>query len=99
MDLEILKCGKCEPLKLGVHAAALGIAAVCGIYNAAAWLRRREQHLAINAVLYTALIAFEQRHVVHHIAELRRPMSKPVSIDAAPLAEPSSHAGEAAIAA
>jgi hypothetical protein len=52
----------------------LGIAALCGIYNAAAWLSRREQHLAINAVLYAALIAFEQRHVAHHIAELRRPL-------------------------
>jgi hypothetical protein len=75
MDMKVLECGNCEPLKLGVHAAALGIAALCGVYNAAAWLLRREQHLAINAVLYTALIAFEQRHVMHHIAELRRPAS------------------------
>jgi len=73
MDLKVLECGNCEPLKLGVHAAALGIAAVCGLYNAAAWLSRREQHLAINTVLYAALIAFEQCHVAHHIAELRRP--------------------------
>jgi hypothetical protein len=72
MDMKVLECGNCEPLKLGVHAAALGIAALCGFYNAAAWLVRREQHLAVNAVLYAALIAFEQRHVVHHIAELRR---------------------------
>jgi hypothetical protein len=72
MDLKVLKCGNCETLKLGVHATALGIAALCGLYNAAAWLSRREQHLAVNAVLYTALIAFEQRHVSHHIAELRR---------------------------
>jgi hypothetical protein len=56
-----------------VHGLALGIAAVCGLYNAAAWLSRREQHLAVNAVLYAALIAFEQRHVAHHIAELRQP--------------------------
>ena len=75
MDLKVLKCGNCEALKLGVHATALGIAALCGVYNAAAWLSRREQHLAVNAVLYTALIAFEQRHVSHHIAELRRPKS------------------------
>ena len=73
MDLEVLKCGNCEELKLGVHATALGIAALCGLYNAAAWLSRREQHLAVNAVLYTVLIAFEQRHVAHHIAALRRP--------------------------
>jgi len=69
---KVLECGNCEPLKVGVHAAALGIAALCGVYNAAAWLVRREQHLAVNAVLYAALIAFEQRHVMHHIAELRR---------------------------
>jgi hypothetical protein len=73
MGLPILKCGNCEELKLGVHATALGIAALCGMYNAAAWLSRREQHLAVNTVLYAALIAFEQRHVAHHFAELRRP--------------------------
>ena len=77
MDLKVLKCGNCEVLKLSVHATALGIAALCGLYNAAAWLNRREQHLAVNAVLYTALIAFEQRHVSHHIAELRRPRMAP----------------------
>src|SRR5215208_2444069 len=73
MDLKVLKCGNCEPLKLGVHGAALGLAALCGLYNAAAWLSRREQHLAVNAVLYAALVAFEQRHVAHHIAEMRQP--------------------------
>jgi hypothetical protein len=73
MDLKVLKCGNCEELKLGVHALALGVAALCGAYNAAAWLSRREPHLAVNAVMYAALIAFEQQHVSHHIAELRRP--------------------------
>jgi len=77
MDLKVLKCGNCEELKLGVHAMALGLAALCGLYNAAAWLSRREQHLAVNTVLYAALIAFEQQHVSHHIAELRRPQSAP----------------------
>jgi hypothetical protein len=38
---------------------------------------RREHHLAVNAVLYAALIAFEQRHVSHHIAELRRQKTPP----------------------
>ena len=80
MDLKVLECGNCEPLKLGVHGLALGIAALCGLYNAAAWLSRREQHLAVNAVLYAALIAFEQRHVAHHIAELRQP--KPADVPA-----------------
>ena len=84
MDLKVLKCGNCEELKLGVHAAALGLAAICGLYNAAAWLSRREQHLAINTVIYAALIALEQQHVAHHIAELRRPraMPEPVSMPA-----------------
>jgi hypothetical protein len=73
MDLPVLQCGKCEELKLGVHATVLGLAALCGLYNSAAWLSRRKHHLAVNAVLYAALIAFEQRHVVHHLAEMRRP--------------------------
>jgi hypothetical protein len=76
MGLGVLKCGNCEELKLGVHATALGLAALCGLYNAAAWLSRREQHLALNAVMYAALVAIEQRHVAHHIAELRRSVSK-----------------------
>ena len=71
MDLKVLKCGNCEELKLGIHATALGLAALCGLYNAAAWLSRREQHLALNAVMYAALIGIEQRHVAHHVAELR----------------------------
>ena len=78
MDLKVLKCGSCEELKLGVHGLTLGLAALCGLYNAAAWLSRREQHLAVNTVLYAALIAFEQRHVSHHIAEMRRRDAKPV---------------------
>ena len=72
MELKVLKCGNCEELKLGVHATTLGLVTLCGLYNAAAWLIRREQHLALNAVMYAALIAIEQRHVAHHIAELRR---------------------------
>jgi hypothetical protein len=77
MDLKVLKCGNCEELKLGVHAMALGLAALCGAYNAAAWLSRRERHLAVNTVLYAALIAFEHQHVTHHIAELRQPQASP----------------------
>ena len=77
MDLKVLKCGNCEELKLGVHALALGVAALCGAYNAAAWLSRRERHLAVNTVMYAVLIAFEQQHVSHHIAELRRPHAAP----------------------
>ena len=83
MDLKVLKCGNCEELKLGVHALALGVAALCGVYNAAAWLSRRERHLAVNTVMYAALIAFEQQHVAHHIAELRQPHAAPSEPSAA----------------
>jgi len=72
MDMKVLKCGNCEELKLGVHGLTLGLAALCGLYIAAAWLTRREAHLAVNTVLYTALVVFEQRHVAHHMAEMRR---------------------------
>ncbi len=77
MDLKVLKCGHCEELKLGVHALGLAVAALCGAYNAAAWLSRRERHLAFNTLMYAALIAVEQQHVWHHIAELRRPEATP----------------------
>jgi hypothetical protein len=89
MDLKVLKCGNCEELKLGIHATTLGLAALCGLYNAAAWLSRREQHLALNTVMYTILIAVEQRHVAHHIAELRHAASKTSAVlHAVAVAEP-----------
>jgi len=66
-----------------------------GVYNAAAWFRRRERHLAVNAVLYAALTLWERQHVSHHLAECRRrreveagttpvlPKSMPTSTDVA----------------
>lgn len=75
--LTVFESGSCEALKLGVHAVTLGLAVVMSAYNVAAWFRRREQHLAVNAVLYTALIALEQHHVAHHLALLRQPPSEP----------------------
>lgn len=72
MQLNVLNSGSCEAFKTGVHATALGLAVVMGAYNAAAWLRRRQPHLAVNAVLYAALATWEQRHVAHHLAMLHR---------------------------
>ena len=71
--LDILERGSCETLKAAVHATALGLAVVMSVYNAAAWARRRQRHLAVNAVLYVALTAWERKHVAHHLVELRRP--------------------------
>jgi hypothetical protein len=72
MQLSVLRCGSCEPLKAGVHATALGIVAVMALYNGAAWLARRERHLGVNAVLYGLLVAWEQQQVAHHLVTLRR---------------------------
>jgi hypothetical protein len=72
MRLTLLQCGECEPLKAGVHASALALAAVMGLYNAAAWVSRRDPHLAVNAFLYTMLAAWEQKHVAHHVRLLKR---------------------------
>jgi hypothetical protein len=72
LQLNVLQCGECETLKAGVHGSALALVAVMGLYNAAAWLRRRDGHLAVNAVLYAALVAWEQKHVAHHLRALKR---------------------------
>ena len=66
MQLHILDCGSCEGFKAGVHGAALALATIMGAYNAAAWIRRRQRHLAINAVIYGTAIFWERRHVAHH---------------------------------
>ena len=72
MQLNVLQCGECETLKAGVHGSALALLALMGLYNAAAWLKRRDAHLAVNAVVYGALVAWEQKHVAHHLRQLRR---------------------------
>jgi hypothetical protein len=66
-SLKVLYPGSCEPMKAAFHCAALGLAAVMGTYNAAAWLQRRQSHLAINAAIYLAAVFWEQRHVAHHL--------------------------------
>ena len=70
--LSILEHGNCEPFKAAVHGAALSLALVMGVYNAAAWMRRRERHLWVNAVVYGLLTEYERRLVSHHINACRR---------------------------
>ena len=43
--MKVLHCGSCEEMKLGVHATSLGLALLCGAYNAAAWLALPERAL------------------------------------------------------
>jgi hypothetical protein len=72
IHLPVLESGNSEEIKLGVHATALGLAVLCGAYNIAAWMKRRQTHLAVNSVMYVALAAWEHQHVAHHMAEIRR---------------------------
>ena len=64
--------GHAEPVKGAFHGLA---AVVCGLmfaYNTAAWLLRRERHLASNALVYGFAILFElvqtRRHLVADVA-------------------------------
>lgn len=63
----VLTPGECEPLKAAVHGVLLATVTVCAAYNAAAWLKRRQRHLAINAVVYGIAIWWEGTHVKHHL--------------------------------
>jgi hypothetical protein len=65
--LPLLCTGRYERLKATVHGVVLGTAAVCALYNFAAWTVRRQRHSAINAALYTAITAWEWVHVQHHL--------------------------------
>ena len=71
VPLPILKQGSCEPFKAVVHGASLGLFAIMGLYNAAAWINRRERHLAINALIYGLGVAWERRLVAHHLDSCR----------------------------
>jgi hypothetical protein len=66
--LDVLYVGQCESLKAAVHAVLMGSVALCALYNSAAWLRRRQPHLGINAVLYTGAVIWEYFHVRQHLA-------------------------------
>lgn len=63
---EMCTPGRAEALKLVVHGTMGVTAALCAVYNAAAWFYRRETHSAVNAVIYTALTILEVQHIKHH---------------------------------
>ena len=58
--------GEGEAVKGAVHGALMTLLALCAAYNASAFSRRRERHLALNALLYTAGIVYEMAQVRHH---------------------------------
>jgi hypothetical protein len=64
---EMLDSGRCEPLKAAVHGVALAAVGVCAAYNVAAWIKRRQPHLAVNAVVYCFAVWWERSQVLHHL--------------------------------
>jgi hypothetical protein len=80
VPLPILKQGACEPFKAVVHGASLGLCALMGLYNAAAWINRRERHLAVNAAVYLLAVAWERRLVAHHLHACRAEPPRPRDI-------------------
>jgi hypothetical protein len=66
--LAVLCVGHCEPMKAAVHGLLLATAGLCLLYNGAAWLKRRDRHLAVNTILYSLVVGWERIHVRHHLA-------------------------------
>lgn len=68
MDVRSLcASGNQEPVKCGVHGAAVMIAALCAAYNITACLFRRDWHLRVNAVVYTLAVVWELKQTLHHL--------------------------------
>lgn len=61
------QAGANEPVKAGIHAALGMLAAICLVYNVAAWVLRRERHLARNAAIYLTIAAIEVAQVRRHL--------------------------------
>lgn len=83
--LEILYVGQCEPLKAVVHGVLMGTVALYALYNSAAWVRRREPHLAVNALIYTAATAWEYLHTQQHLLRYCSVRNSPPRTDTAHL--------------
>jgi hypothetical protein len=75
---EMLNVGRCEPLKAAVHGVLMATVAVCAAYNTAAWLKRRQRHLAVNAIVYGLATIWEHAHVVHHLIECPQRVPEPL---------------------
>jgi hypothetical protein len=81
---EMLDSGQAEPLKAAVHGVVLAAVAVCAAYNVAAWIKRRQRHLAVNAVVYCAAVWWEHSQVLHHLSVCEPAAAAPVSSPAIP---------------
>ena len=64
---QFLSRGHAEPFKDVVHALAGGLCGLMFAYNTAAWLLRRERHLASNAFVYGFAVLFELSQTRRHL--------------------------------
>lgn len=64
--MTVFDCGSCEGFKQGYHEALWWLVVGAAGWNFCAFLQRRERQLLINALLYTAFIAFEDRACARH---------------------------------
>lgn len=62
----VLDAGESETLKRRWHQAIWILAAGALVYNAAALVRRKDRHLAVNAVVYGALVFLETKKIAEH---------------------------------
>jgi len=69
--------GESEVVKGAVHAAGVVLAGSMALYNIAAWCFRREQHLGINAVIYSLAVMWEVKQTSHHIATIEAARRSP----------------------
>src|SRR5262245_1108076 len=58
--------GEKEILKGAFHGAGGMLAALMAAYNIVAWCYRRERHLGVNAIVYTAATLWEVKQTTHH---------------------------------
>lgn len=62
----VFQPNSCEDFKGLTHLAAFGLAFAMGMYNLGAALSRRERRLALNTLIYAALIVHEARETRRH---------------------------------
>ena len=67
--MRILHIGTGELLKGGVHAFLGGVLSIVAAFNVAAWVERRDRHLAVNAIGYTLAVGWEIYQTWQHFRE------------------------------
>lgn len=65
-ELTLFDAGCCEEFKHAYHNTLWWLLVGAGSWNAVAYLKRGDPQLAVNALLYAALIAFEQAACARH---------------------------------